>query len=230
MGKSSVILELKNITKSYKEGLNNYLTIIDNSSLVIEQNQIIFFIGSSGCGKSSLLQICGLLDKQSSGDILINGVSTYNLNEKQKTEIRKNNIGFIYQAHHLFPEFTAIENVMLPLLVKSYNKKLAYQEAKNILIELGLETKINNFPSELSGGEKQRVAIARAIITKPQIILADEPTGNLDFDNATNVLEILINTVKKYNLSLLLVTHDMNLTKFADKIITIKDKKIINYS
>lgn len=226
MEQRSIILEFKNISKIYKEGNNNELKVIENSSFSIAKNEIVFLIGQSGCGKSTLLQIAGLLDKQTGGDVIINNISTENLNEKQRTDIRKNNIGFIYQAHHLMPEFTAIENVMIPLLIRGVNKKDAFNKAKVLIAELGLEGKINNKTSELSGGEKQRIAIARAIITKPSIILADEPTGNLDSNNSIKIMQLLIDIVRKYNLSMLFVTHDTSLTNYADKIITIENKKI----
>ena len=226
MEQCSIVLEFKNISKIYKEGDDNELKVIENSSFSIAKNEIVFLIGRSGCGKSTLLQMAGLLDRQTGGDIVINNISTKDLNEKQRTNIRKNNIGFIYQAHHLMPEFTAIENVMIPLLIRGFRKKEAFNQAKDLIAELGLESKINNKTSELSGGEKQRIAIARAIITKPSIILADEPTGNLDSNNAIKIMQLLIDVIKKYNLSMLFVTHDTSLTNYADKIITIENKKI----
>ena len=226
MEQCSIVLEFKNISKIYKEGDDNELKVIENSSFSIAKNEIVFLIGRSGCGKSTLLQMAGLLDRQTDGDIIINSISTKDLNEKQRTNIRKNNIGFIYQAHHLMPEFTAIENVMIPLLIHGVRKKEAFNQAKDLIAELGLESKINNKTSELSGGEKQRIAIARAIITKPSIILADEPTGNLDSNNAIKIMQLLIDVIKKYNLSMLFVTHDTGLTSYADKIITIENKKI----
>lgn len=227
MGTNSIILEAKNIEKTYNEG-SNKLTIIKNSSFILEKGEIVSFVGESGSGKSTLLQLCGLLDKPTSGDILINGVSTKNLSNNKLTEVRKNNIGFIYQSHNLFPEFTAIENVMIPLMIRK-NETNIENKAKYLLCDLGLENRIYHKPSALSGGEKQRIAIARALITEPELILADEPTGNLDNENSLKILEILIETVSKHNSSLLMVTHDLSMTKFFNRIITIKNKVIENY-
>ena len=154
-------------------------------------------------------------------------MSTKNLSNKDLTIVRKNNIGFIYQSHNLFPEFTAIENVMIPLMIRK-NELNIKEKAEKLLCELGLKDRVYHKPSELSGGEKQRVAIARALITNPSLILADEPTGNLDTENSSKILDILVNTVKNYNTSLLMVTHDWNMTKYSDRIITIENKIIKN--
>ena len=150
-------------------------------------------------------------------------------NGSDNIEYRKNNIGFVFQFHHLLPEFSVLENVMLPALINKSNKKETKAKAINILNDLGLFSKINNRPYQLSGGEKQRVAIARAIINNPSIILADEPTGNLDPENSEIVFNLLLKVVKTYNSSLLMVSHNMELAKKLDRIITIKDKKIVNY-
>ena len=191
MGTNSIILEAKNIEKTYNEG-SNKLTIIKNSSFILEKGEIVSFVGESGSGKSTLLQLCGLLDKPTSGDILINGISTKNLPNNKLTEIRKNNIGFVYQSHNLFPEFTALENVMIPLMIRK-NEKNIKDKAKSLLSDLGLENRIHHKPSALSGGEKQRVAIARALIYEPRIIFLDEPTGNLDSKNSTEIMNLLKN-------------------------------------
>lgn len=224
MGINSIILEAKNIEKIYNEG-NNKLTIIKDSSFIIEKKQLISFVGASGSGKSTLLQICGLLDKPTSGDIVINGISTKNLSNEELTNVRKYNIGFVYQSHNLFSEFTALENVMIPLMIRK-NEKNIKDKATELLIKLGLENRIHHKPSTLSGGEKQRVAIARALITNPELILADEPTGNLDKDNSLKTLEILAKAASDNNSSLFMVTHDWNMTQFSDKIMTIEDKTI----
>lgn len=222
------VLKLENITKIYKQNEES-LEVIKDSSLSVFNQESVAFIGPSGCGKTTLLQICGLLDDATSGNIYINSQKINDLTDIEKTNIRKNNIGFVFQFHHLLPEFSVLENVMLPALINKSNKKETRAKAINILNDLGLFSKINNRPYQLSGGEKQRVAIARAIINNPSIILADEPTGNLDPENSEIVFNLLLKVVKNYNSSLLMVSHNMELAKKLDRIITIKDKKIVNY-
>lgn len=222
------VLRLENISKVYKQNEES-LEVIKDSSLSVFNQESVAFIGPSGCGKTTLLQICGLLDDATSGNIYINSQKINDLTDIEKTNIRKNNIGFVFQFHHLLPEFSVLENVMLPALINKSNKKETKAKAINILNDLGLFSKINNRPYQLSGGEKQRVAIARAIINNPSIILADEPTGNLDPENSEIVFNLLLKVVKNYNSSLLMVSHNMELAKKLDRIITIKDKKIVNY-
>lgn len=219
------VLELYNIKKTFKEDSKDTITILGESSFSINSGEMVAMVGPSGCGKSTFLQICGLLDNANSGKIIINNIDTTHLSDRQRTNIRKKNIGFVYQMHNLFPEFTAYENVALPLMVngESHFKN----KVIDLLSDLGLKNKINSLPAELSGGEKQRVAIARALIIKPKLILADEPTGNLDEENSLNVLNILTDFSKKYNSALIMVTHNKDLTTTMDRVITIKDKKII---
>lgn len=223
------VLKLENITKIYKQS-EGFLEVIKNSSLSILNQETVAFIGPSGCGKTTFLQICGLLDAPTSGNIFINNQNIAKLNDIEKTNIRKNSIGFIFQFHHLLPEFSVLENVMLPALIDKNDKKLIREKATDILNELGLIAKINSRPYQLSGGEKQRVAIARAIINSPSIILADEPTGNLDPENAEIVFSLLLKMVNTHNSSLLMVSHNIELAKNLDRIITIKNKKIIDFS
>lgn len=222
------VLRLENISKIYKQNEES-LEVIKDSSLSVFNQESVAFIGPSGCGKTTLLQICGLLDDATSGNIYINSQKINDLTDIEKTNIRKNSIGFVFQFHHLLPEFSVLENVMLPALINKSNKKETKAKAINILNDLGLFSKINNRPYQLSGGEKQRVAIARAIINNPSIILADEPTGNLDPENSEIVFNLLLKVVKNYNSSLLMVSHNMELAKKLDRIITIRDKKIVNY-
>jgi len=223
------VLKLEYINKKYKQN-EGFLEIIKDSSLTVLNKEKVAFVGPSGCGKTTLLQICGLLDTPTAGDIYINSQKISNLSDIEKTNIRKNNIGFVFQFHHLLPEFSVLENVMLPALVNlKLNKKIIKEKATDILNNLGLISKIDSRPYQLSGGEKQRVAIARAIINNPSIILADEPTGNLDPENSEIVFNLLLETIKIYNSSLLMVTHNIELAKRLDRIITIEDKKIINY-
>ena len=229
MNTENKILILENISKSYKQNEGS-LEVIKDSSLFVRSKETVSFVGPSGSGKTTLLQICGLLDTPTSGDIYINNQNIKNLTDIQKTIIRRDNIGFVFQFHHLLPEFSILENVILPGLVKNTEKKKDIEKrAKAILEDLGLSSKIKNRPYQLSGGERQRVAIARAIINNPLIILADEPTGNLDPENADIVFNLLLKIVHNYNSSLLMVTHNIDLAKKLDRIITIKDKRIVEY-
>lgn len=229
MNTNDKVLILENISKSYKQNEGS-LEVIKDSSLFVRNKETVAFVGPSGSGKTTLLQICGLLDTPTSGDIYINNQNIKNLTDIQKTIIRRDNIGFVFQFHHLLPEFSILENVILPGLVKNTEKKKEIEKrAKDILDDLGLSSKIKNRPYQLSGGERQRVAIARAIINNPLIILADEPTGNLDPENADIVFNLLLKIVHNYNSSLLMVTHNIDLAKKLDRMITIKDKKIVEY-
>lgn len=229
MNTENKILILENISKSYKQSEGS-LEVIKDSSLFVRNKETVAFVGPSGSGKTTLLQICGLLDTPTSGDIYINNQNIKNLTDIQKTIIRRDNIGFVFQFHHLLPEFSILENVILPGLVKNIEKKKEIEKrAKDILDDLGLSSKIKNRPYQLSGGERQRVAIARAIINNPLIILADEPTGNLDPENADIVFNLLLKIVHNYNSSLLMVTHNIDLARKLDRMITIKDKKIVEY-
>ena len=217
-----IVLKLCNISKSYKQGLKK-IEIIKRSSFEIKRGERVSFVGPSGCGKTTLLQICGLLDNPSSGEIYIENQKVNKLSDSKKTQIRKNKLGFVYQCHHLLPEFSAVENVMLPLFVQGVSRNEALEKAGKILKDLGLGRRLEHRPSELSGGEQQRVALARAVIGKPSLILADEPTGNLDPKNADIVFKLLLDVVKEYKLSLLMVTHNIGLAKKTDRIITIEN-------
>ena len=217
------LFSLKNISLYYmlkQEKIN----ILNNISLKIKKNERVSIIGESGSGKTSLLMIMAGLQRASDGLMIFENYNFTKISEEQITEIRKSKIGMIFQDFYLIPNYSALENVMFPLEInKLINPK---KKATEILEELGLGKKINNLPSELSGGEQQRVAIARSISFNPEIILADEPTGNLDAKNSSIVIKILFDYSKKYQKSLVLVTHDENLAKKSDKIIRIKDGEI----
>ena len=219
------LFSLKNISLYYmlkQEKIN----ILNNISLKIKKNERVSIIGESGSGKTSLLMIMAGLQKASDGLMIFENYNFTKISEEQITEIRKSKIGMIFQDFYLIPNYSALENVMFPLEInKLINPK---KKATEILEELGLGKKINNLPSELSGGEQQRVAIARSISFNPEIILADEPTGNLDAKNSSIVIKILFDYSKRYQKSLVLVTHDENLAKKSDKIIKIKDGEIEN--
>lgn len=218
----STILQTIDICKNFTQA-NNNIAVLKNINLNIMPADFVSLVGPSGSGKTTLLQICGLLDNPSSGNIIINGKEMAKSSDKIRTEIRKKQIGFIYQFHHLLPEFSAIENTALPLFIQGVNKSKALQIAKEILEEIELGDRINFKPAQLSGGQQQRVAIARAIASKPKLILADEPTGNLDSELSEKVFSLLKNLTKKYEISCLVVTHNLELAKKTDRILSIKN-------
>lgn len=203
-------LECRKLSKVYQQGAikTQVLTGLD---LAIKAGELVAIVGSSGCGKSTFLHLAGALDAPSSGEVLINGVDIHQLTEKQRAKFRNRHIGFIYQFHHLMMEFTAEENVAMPLLIRGDRPKAALSQAKAMLEQVGLAHRGHHRPSELSGGERQRVAIARALVTKPSLVLADEPTGNLDFDTAEKIYQLLKELNRTVNTSFVIVTHDLTL-------------------
>ena len=209
------ILKINNLEKTYKSE-SETLTILKDLSMNVERGSKCVIVGQSGSGKSTLLNIIGGLDKATSGEVLIDDYNITSLNEKELTKLRQNLYGFIFQFHYLLKDFTALENVYLPLYMKGESKKIAIEKAKHLLNEVGLAERFNHIPSQLSGGERQRVAVARCLINEPELILADEPTGNLDPANAELIGNILFDIVDKYKKTLILVTHDMNLAKQGD--------------
>ena len=212
------ILEVKNLTKSFKEiSGDDKITVLKDFNLSLKQSEIIAITGESGCGKSTLLQIMGLLDEATSGEIIINGQNIAGLSEAKLTKLRKNYLGFVYQYHYLLSDFTAVENVMMPSLILGKNKKQALENARHILAEFNLENRLNHLPAKLSGGQQQRVAIARAIAHSPKIILADEPTGNLDPETASKIFAILVKIIKEKQLSMIFVTHNKDIAQNADR-------------
>ncbi len=217
---NDAVLSLQNINKTFHQG-SITLDVLKNVSLDIHKGEIISLVGPSGCGKSTLLQIAGLLDNADSGTITINQHDVTDLRDKQRTLIRRHDIGYIYQFHHLLPEFSACENVIIPQIIAGKKKKEAREFAEHLLEDVGLAERISHQPSQLSGGEKQRVAIARALANNPTILLADEPTGNLDPEASDNTFSLLLERVKKHDCAMLMVTHDQSLGKKADKIVTI---------
>jgi lipoprotein-releasing system ATP-binding protein len=219
---SSITLEINNLNKSFFQA-NTEFKIVKNISFNIKNSEFIALIGPSGSGKTTILQLCGLLDNPSSGSIKICNQELANANDKIRTLTRKEKIGFIYQFHHLLPEFSAIENVMLPLLIQNHPKQHCYNIALEALKDVELDDKINFKPSQLSGGQQQRVAIARAIVSKPQLILADEPTGNLDYDLSKKIFLLLKNLCKKHLISCLVVTHNIELANYTDRILHLKN-------
>lgn len=209
------ILSLKNIEKTY-ESSGEKLTIIRDLSLDLERGKKCVIVGKSGSGKSTLLNMIGGLDSASSGTILVNGQDVSRMNEKQINEFRKNVLGLVFQFHYLLKDFTAVENIFLPAYMAGVPKKEAMEKAEALLEEVGLADRRDHLPSQLSGGERQRVAVARSLVNDPELILADEPTGNLDPENAVLIGDMLFSLSEKYGKTLVLVTHDMNLAAKGD--------------
>lgn len=218
----SIILEAKNIRKKYGS-----LEVLKGVSLTVNRGEIISLVGASGAGKSTLLHIVGTLDKPDSGEVLINGKNPLLLKEAALAAFRNKNIGFIFQFHHLLPEFTALENVCIPSYIANGNKKEAEQRAKELLQLLKLEHRVHHKPNQLSGGEQQRVAVARALMNKPAIILADEPSGNLDTNNAKDLHKLFFELREQLNQTFIIVTHNEELADMADRKISMKDGNII---
>ena len=216
------ILELKNINKEFKQP-DGKLVVLKKINIKLFKSQCIGLIGPSGSGKSTLLHIAGLLDKETSGQIYIKKKKCHNLSEENKNLIRKRYIGFVYQNFYLLNDFSAIENVIIPQILNGENFKKAEINAKSILTKVGLSKRLYNKPKELSGGEKQRVALCRAIANKPEIILADEPTGNLDKKNTASILQIIRDLMSEYKISFIIATHNLSLTKKFDKIFKLSD-------
>jgi lipoprotein-releasing system ATP-binding protein len=221
------IVELKNINKVYGEKTPNPTQVVFDLSLDIEEETFNSIIGQSGSGKSTLLNILGTLDKATSGDVIINGKNTQNMSKNELSTLRNETIGFIFQFHYLLPEFTALENVLMPYKI---SKKPITQDVLNRANELleivGLTKVKNNLAMNMSGGQQQRVAIARALINNPKMILADEPTGNLDSDTTEQVYTLLREINKRYKTTFIIITHDRHIAEKADRIIEIKDGRI----
>ena len=211
------------------EGNNRDIEVLLGISLNVIKGERIAIMGSSGSGKTTLLQVMGGLDTATSGSIEINGESIDKANENQKSDIRNRFLGFIYQFHHLLHEFTAQENVAMPLLIRGKEKESSMIESASILDRVGLSKRLDHRPSEMSGGERQRAAVARALITKPSLILADEPTGNLDRGNGNQVMDLMLNIQKEIQSSIVIVTHDLSIAKTADRILELRDGLLINF-
>ena len=220
------ILELKNIHKNFRLGEDD-IEVLNGIEISIQQGETFAIVGPSGSGKTTLLQIIGLLDSPTRGELYVRGESSEDLNDKSKSRLRNEFFGFIYQFHHLMNEFTALENTMMPLLIRNQTTKEASAKAQDLLIRIGLEHRVNHKPHELSGGECQRVAVARALVTSPSLILADEPTGNLDPETADRVFDSFLDLNRSLNTSLIMVTHNQELAKRMDKVYELNFGKLI---
>ncbi len=218
---SELVIECKSVSKHYKQG-DLDVSVLSDINLTLERGKSMAIMGVSGSGKSTLLNLLGGLDKPTQGDIKINGASLAALNDKACADIRNKEIGFVYQLHHLLMEFSALENAMMPLLIRGTNKKMAEPQAKAILERVGLSHRLHHKPSALSGGERQRVAIARALVTQPSCVLMDEPTGNLDAQTAAQVLALIKELQQQLQLSFVVVTHDFNLASSIGTVLELK--------
>lgn len=224
---SKVILKAQHIVKNYREG-KIQTPVLQDADIEINAGVMNAVIGRSGSGKSTLLHILGTLDTPDSGQLFFEEQDLLKLNDKAKSAFRAKNLGFVYQFHHLLQDFTALENVMMPLLIAGYSKKDAQQRALEYLSKVGLSHQLNALPAEMSGGERQRAAIARALCAHPKLILADEPTGNLDAQNASSVFELFKELSRKDGAAVIMVTHDQSLAEQCDEIFTIKEGRVIH--
>jgi lipoprotein-releasing system ATP-binding protein len=225
MAEEQPAIYLHQIDRNYRQG-DNTLEILRDAELAVWPGQMVALVAPSGTGKSTLLHIAGLLERPSAGEVYINSAATSTLSDAERTRIRRIDIGFVYQAHHLLPEFTALENVMLPQLVKGLSKREARNRGVELLSYLGLAERLTHRPSELSGGEQQRVAIARAVANAPRILLADEPTGTLDPHTADRVFSSLTQLVKASGLAAVIATHNLELAARMDRRVTLRDGKV----
>ena len=220
------IIECRSLCFSYTEG-SNQTSILSNLRLDVKSGESIAILGPSGCGKSTLLNLIAGLDTPSSGDVLINNSNITKLNEQDRTALRANTFGFVYQFHHLLYDFSSVYNVAMPLLIKGVDKEIAVVQSEKLLTRVGLENRLSHKPSELSGGERQRVAIARAMVVEPDCLLADEPTGNLDAKNAKDVLELILELNENNTSSLVIVTHDQDIAKKMNRKLTLSNQQLI---
>jgi len=219
------VLECRGIVRHFREG-GSVLTVLSGVDLLVDAAERVAIIGASGSGKTTLLQIMGGLDDPDEGVVLVGGKAMHGNDESSKGELRNRYIGFVYQFHHLLPEFSAEENVAMPLLIRRETKSSALRAARDLLTRVGLGERLTHKPGELSGGERQRAAVARALITRPQLVLADEPTGNLDAGNGEHVLRLMLELNEELETSLVIVTHDHSIAQRMDRILVLEDGQL----
>ena len=225
----SKVLQCCQLSKSYKQG-DIETKVLTDLNLSVDKGELLAVVGSSGCGKSTFLHLAGALDTPSSGQVLINDIDIHKLSDKERAKFRNQHIGFIYQFHHLMMEFSALENVAMPLMIQGEKPKNALKAAKDMLEQVGLSHRVDYLPSQLSGGERQRVAIARALVTKPSLVLADEPTGNLDGDTAEQIYQLIRSLNNTVHTSFVIVTHDLVLANRMDRQVKLVHGKLLAFS
>lgn len=225
---STKLLEVQGLQRTFSQG-GETLTVLHDLNLAIEKGEMVALVGPSGAGKSTLLQMIGLLDSPTKGSIRINGTEVSGQNDQQRTLLRREFIGFVYQFHYLLPEFSALENVILPQMIAGKSRKDAQAHGEKLLTALGLGHRLTHRPARLSGGEQQRVAIARALANSPKLLLADEPTGNLDPQTAADVFEILVELVKTTGIGAIVATHNLDLAEKMDRIFELKGGRLLVY-
>ncbi len=222
-----MIITCNNVCKQYDIANKQQLSVLKNVNLEIQQGEVITIVGPSGAGKSTLLHILGLLDRPTSGEVFFEEKNITALRDEEIAMVRNQKIGFVFQFHHLLPEFTALENVVMPALIARKNFSEVEERAKKLLEEVGVAHRASHKPNELSGGEQQRVAVARALMNSPKLVLADEPSGNLDTENATALHKMILDLRKKYQQTFVIVTHNKELSALADRCITIVDGRVV---
>ncbi len=222
---SNEIVVLKNLSKIYKEGAE--VRALDGVNLIIDAGEFVAIVGPSGSGKSTLLNMIGLLDTPTSGQIILKGIDVTAARPNERARLRNKELGFVFQYHHLIPEFSALENVMMPMLIAGKSNAEAREKARELLVSVGLEERLSNRPNQLSGGQNQRVAVARALVNGPSIVIGDELTGNLDTKTSDRIYELLRDLNRKMNQTFILVTHDMRMAEKTDRILRIVDGKIV---
>lgn len=222
------VLAMYNISRIYNEKSDKPLVVLNNTELEVWPGEIVALVGPSGSGKSTFLHIAGLLEPPTSGEVIINGVNTTELNDIDRTLIRRNSLGFVYQFHHLLPEFNAIENIVVPQMIAGMKKPIATERSRVLLDHLGLSGREKHRPAQLSGGEQQRVAIARALANEPLVLLADEPTGNLDPRTAKRVFDSFIDLVRDEGLAAIIATHNLELASRMDRVILLHEGQLID--
>jgi len=223
------VLSARSLVKEFREGTTT-LRVLDGVNFEVMPGERIAIVGSSGSGKTTLLQLLGGLDLPTSGEVWVDGASMNGLSDSERGNLRNRAVGFVYQFHHLLPEFTALENVAMPLLVRRASVEEAQAEAASLLARVGLSARLQHRPGQLSGGERQRAAVARALVTRPALVLADEPTGNLDGVNAAAVFELMLELNREVGSSLVIVTHDERLAARLDRTVTLRDGRLVDAS